>query len=437
MQHIPSWPVPSLPSAPGRGRPLKLYDSALERVETIETGPEATLYVCGITPYDATHLGHAATYLAFDSVQRAWRDAGITVHYAQNVTDVDDPLLEGADKTGVDWRALAEDQTNLFRGDMEALRILPPDAYVRVQDIIPETASAIGQLLEQGIAYRVPIAADATPAAVDADACDLYFDRRAAEDLDGVFPLGTVSHFDDVELDRVFREFGGDPERPGKRDPFDPLLWRAAREGEPAWETPFGAGRPGWHVECAIIANAELGTHITLQGGGRDLRFPHHEMSAQHASAVTGEPFATRYAHAGLIAYDGEKMSKSLGNLVLVSKLRERGVDPRAIRLAILAHRYREDWEWTEEGLQDGIGRLEHWCARVATLPETAQAEKLEGPVMAALREAMADDLDTPRMLEIVDAWVASEPQLTDETSQADAYGVPLLIDALLGIQLR
>lgn len=437
MQRIPSWPVPTLTPAPGRGRQVRLYDSAHERVEAIETGELATLYVCGITPYDATHLGHASTYLAFDTLQRAWRDAGITVRYAQNVTDVDDPLLERAAATGVDWEDLAETQTELFRADMEALRIFPPDAYVRVQDIIDETASAISDLLARGIAYPVPIAEGAAPAPVHEDAHDLYFDRKAAEQLDGVIPIGAICHFDGAELDRVFREFGGDPERPGKRDAFDPLLWRAARAGEPSWETPFGAGRPGWHVECAIIANGELGTGITLQGGGRDLRFPHHEMSAQHASAITGETFARRYAHAGLVAYEGEKMSKSLGNLVLVSKLRERGVDPRAIRLTILSHRYRDDWEWTESALATATERLARWQARAREFAAVERSTVDEGPVMAALREAMADDLDTPRMLEIVDAWAKETTDLSAPEVQADAFGVPLLVDALLGIELR
>lgn len=422
---------------------MSLFDSATRSVQPVHPETVARLYVCGITPYDATHLGHAATYLAFDTLNRAWRDAGLEVRYAQNITDVDDPLLERAAKTGRDWRDIAQDQTDLFRGDMEALRIVPPEWYVRVQDVIDETGDAVARLLENGTAYRVEIAPDASPAPVEEGATDIYFDVRAAERL-SPWRLGDTSGFSPEQMDAAFREFGGDPERPGKRDPLDPLLWRAAREGEPAWPTPVGAGRPGWHVECSVIATGTLGEAFTVQAGGRDLRFPHHELSAGHATALTKQPFAQHFAHAGLIAYEGTKMSKSLGNLVLVSKLTEAGHDPAAIRLAIVRHHYRDDWEWTDAELSVAEAQLGRWRAhadrvRARAADELAAAggvdvatsvdgaDPADSPRVTRIRRAVADDLDTPRAVAHVDAWVRNdefEPAVID------------LVDALLGIRI-
>jgi len=441
VQTVASWPAPSLPTVPGGGGPISLFDSATGRVEPTST-PDgaATLYVCGITPYDATHLGHASTYVAFDTLGRAWRDAGLRVRFAQNITDVDDPLLERAEKTGRDWREIALDQTDLFRGDMRALRVIPPDAYVRVQDSIDETASAVAAYLDAGFAYRVPIAADADPAPVDPDATDVYFDVAAAGERTP-WTLGSTTPLDAQARAEAFVEFGGDPDRPGKRGPFDPLVWRAARTGEPSWDTIVGPGRPGWHIECAVIATGELGGTVSVQAGGRDLTFPHHDLSAGHASALTGEPFARHFAHAGLIAYDGTKMSKSLGNLVLVSKLTASGVDPAAIRLAIVRHHYRADWEWTDMELAEAQAQLASWRAHADAVakeagPNDADAEPLAAPTpedVAAsafarrMREAIAADLDTPAVVQIVDEWAA--------TGSADPV-VPALVDALLGIRL-
>lgn len=415
---------------PGAGETVRLFDTATGRIEPIEVDDEASLYVCGITPYDATHLGHAATYLAFDTLTRAWRDAGVRVRTAQNITDVDDPLFERANATGQDWQELAQSQTDLFRSDMALLRILPPDSYVRVQDVIDETADAVARLLQEGTAYRVPIDAAADPAPLDPGASDVYFDVRAAEHV-SPWRLGQASGYSPERLTASFLEFGGDPERPGKRDPFDPLLWRAARHGEPSWPTPIGAGRPGWHVECAVIATGTLGRSITVQAGGRDLTFPHHELSAGHASALTHERFAEHYAHAGLIAYQGRKMSKSLGNLVLVSKLVAAGHDPAAIRLAILRHRYRDDWEWTDAELRAAETQLGRWRAHAAVLRRRQNSGTLPAPVPAArvhaIRRAIADDLDTPAAVEQVEQWaVTAEPD----------PAVIGIVDALLGIRL-
>ncbi|GGA56399.1 L-cysteine:1D-myo-inositol 2-amino-2-deoxy-alpha-D-glucopyranoside ligase [Pseudoclavibacter endophyticus] len=442
MKSVPSWPAPEVPEVAGPGVPVSLFNTATGVVEPVHP-EEARLYVCGITPYDATHLGHAATYVAFDTLGRAWRDAGVPVLYAQNITDVDDPLLERAATSGRDWRDIAQEQTDLFREDMRALRIVPPDVYVRVQDVIDETADAVSRMLENGTAYRVAIGSDASPAPVDQHAADIYFDVRAAERLTP-WTLGESSRYSPERMAESFREFGGDPDRDGKRDPYDPLLWRAARAGEPSWPTPVGAGRPGWHVECAVIATGTLGVTVTVQAGGRDLTFPHHELSAAHASAMTGEPFAKHYAHAGLVAYQGTKMSKSLGNLVLVSKLTADGHDPAAIRLAILRHHYRDDWEWSDTGLAAAEEQLRRWRAHANEVRDRAAADgtaasaaestaeidgidPVDSPRVTQIRRAVANDLNTPLALAHVDGWAASgdhDPAVID------------LVDALLGIRL-
>ncbi|HZP52370.1 cysteine--1-D-myo-inosityl 2-amino-2-deoxy-alpha-D-glucopyranoside ligase, partial [Actinocrinis sp.] len=357
-----AWPTNNPPTLPGRGDSLRLYDTSTgELVPTpansAESGSPARIYVCGITPYDATHIGHAATYTAFDLVQRVWRDAGHEVQYVQNVTDIDDPLLERANKNGADWQVLALRETALFREDMTALRILPPYRYIGAVEAIPLVVELVEQLLENGAAYRVDD--------------DVYFDVHRDPGF------GSVSGLDPALQEKVFAERGGDPDRPGKRHPLDCLLWLAARPGEPSWQTSLGAGRPGWHIECAAIALKYLGSGIDVQGGGSDLAFPHHEMGAAEAQAVTGErPFAKVYAHAGMVALDGEKMSKSKGNLVFVSKLRAAGHEPMAIRLAILAHHYRADWEWFPADLQAAEQRLAKWRAAVSR-PDAPSADVL------------------------------------------------------------
>lgn len=426
VQHTHSWPEPTVPVLPGAGPTLALYDSASQRVTPVEhettDGSRAAvrLYVCGITPYDATHLGHAATYVAFDTCIRALLQSGVRVDYAQNITDVDDPLFERAAATGVDWRDLGRAQTDLFRSDMAALRVIPPRDYVAVEDAIQDIGEAVARLRADGFAYTVPTS--------DADGEDIYLDLQAVQERT-TFRVGSISHYSPQELSERFVEFGGDPERPGKRCVYDPLLWRAARAGEPSWHSAVGTGRPGWHVECAVIAlgtlaGTEDGPSITIQGGGRDLRFPHHEMTVAHANALNNRPFATHFAHAGLIAYDGTKMSKSLGNLVLVSKLIGLGTDPAAIRLAILQHHYRSDWEWTDAELTAATARLHRWRMAAADASEFVTADE----DVRGMRTAIACDLNTPAVIDIVDAWAAREHRGREVI---DA------VDALLGIDLR
>ena len=378
----------------------------------IDPGPVARIYVCGITPYDATHIGHAATYNAFDLVQRVWLDTKRQVHYVQNVTDVDDPLLERAEATGIDWTALAERETALFREDMTALRMLPPAHYIGAVEAIPGIVPLVERLRDAGAAYELD--------------GDVYF----SVECDPAF--GKVSGLDAAAMRVLSAERGGDPGRPGKKNPLDPMLWLAARPGEPSWDgASLGPGRPGWHIECVAIALDHLGMGFDVQGGGSDLAFPHHEMGASHAQTLTGEyPYAKAYVHAGMVGLDGEKMSKSKGNLVFVSALRKQGVDPAAIRLALLAHHYRDDWEWTDTVLADAVERLGRWRAAVSR-PDGPSAEAL----VEEVRDSLADDLDAPRALACVDRW--AEAQSSSGGGDTGAPGlVSRAVDALLGVAL-
>lgn len=417
MQAWRSRPVPELP-ATGERRPIRAYDSKAQGL--VEVGPvdgTARMYVCGITPYDATHLGHANTYVAFDLLNRAWRDSGLLVNYVQNVTDVDDPLIERADRDGVDWRELADSQIVLFREDMEALNVLSPASYIGAVEAIPLITELIERHRREGLVYAVE---DPT----DPEHPDLYFEQAS----DPTF-LG-LSHLSPEEARPVFAERGGDPDRPGKRDPLDALVWRLERPGEPAWESPFGRGRPGWHVECTAIALDRLGPAFDVQGGGSDLVFPHHEMSAVEAQVTTDEVFARAYLHSGMVGLDGEKMSKSRGNLVFVSALRRAGVDPMAVRLALLGQHYRADWMWSTDLLVHAQDRLAGWREAVR-LDSGLNADG----VVAEIRAALADDLDAPRALAAVDAWADASLAVDSDDAEAPAL-VARAVDALLGVVL-
>src|SRR6201992_1355249 len=410
-----SWPAAPLPGVPARGPELRLYDCSDRQVRPVAAGPNATMYVCGITPYDATHLGHAATYLAFDLIHRLWLDLGHDVHYVQNVTDVDDPLFERANRDGIDWRDLAAREVALYRDDMTALRVLPPREYVAATDTVAEVVELVEKMLASGAAYVVD----------DAEFPDVYY--RA----DATLQFGYESGYDRDTMLTLFAERGGDPDRAGKSDQLDALLWRAERAGEPSWAAPFRAGRAGGHVECAAIALSRIGSGLDIQGGGSDLIFPHHEFTAAHAECVRGERrFARHYVHAGMIGWDGHKMSKSLGNLVLVSALRAQGVEPSAIRLGLLAGHYRADRFWSEASLDESVARLSRWRSAVA-LPAGPDA----ADVLARVRGYLADDLDTPKAIAALDGWTTDALEYGGHDAAAPKL-VATAVDALLGVDL-
>ena len=409
-----AWPAAPVPDLPGTSQRVLIWDTASGSLVEAAPGGTATLYACGITPYDATHMGHAATYLAWDLLVRAWLDAGKQVTYVQNITDVDDPLLERANRDGEDWRELAVREIALFRSDMTALRVLPPAHYIGAVEAMPLIAVFNQELADHGALYELD--------------GDVYFFRAADPKFGAVSGLGAE------EMIRLSAENGGDPSRPGKKDPVDPMVWLAERPGEPSWPSAFGPGRPGWHVECAAIATHYLGKMFDVQAGGRDLIFPHHEMSAAHARVALnsgGDAFARRYAHAGMVRLDGEKMSKSRGNLVFVSKLIEAGHDPMAIRLAIMSHHYRGDWDWSAESLSAAEQRLAQWrhAADAADQPGPQTGEL----VVQAVRERLANDLDSPGAIAVIDEWA-------DRAIAGSAAGsgrlVRQAVDALLGVAL-
>ena len=411
MESWRSVPVPQ--PLPGPTYQVRAFDSASGQVRPV--GPaegQARLYVCGITPYDATHLGHAFTYLTFDLLHRAWLQAGLTVHYTQNVTDVDDPLLERAQATGADWVELATSQIDLFRTDMEALRILPPGTYLGAVESIPAVVRLVQRLQDGGQVYP----------ASDPQYPDLYFRTRGAPGF------GEVSHLGPEAMQSLFAERGGDPGRHGKQDPLDCLVWRQARPGEPSWDSPLGRGRPGWHIECTAIALESLGEGFDVQGGGNDLVFPHHEMCAAEAAAATGHPLAQAYLHVAMVGLDGEKMSKSLGNLVLVSRLRQAGVNPMAVRLVLLGHHYRQEWEWTDADLQAAEQRLARWRSALSGATAVPADE-----TVAQVREAVADDLHADRALLAVDDW-AQRCRQADQDHPGARDKVRSLLDSLLGV---
>jgi L-cysteine:1D-myo-inositol 2-amino-2-deoxy-alpha-D-glucopyranoside ligase len=355
---------------------VRLFDTARQAVVPFEADQVVSMYVCGITPYDSTHLGHAATYLAYDVLQRRLRDLGHETRVVRNITDVDDPLLAKAKELGVHYLDLAAAETARFQGDMRDLGMLPCFSEPRATSAIADIRGFIGMVLDAGHAYRAGGA--------------VYFDISS-------FPrFGQVSHLDEATMLELAAERGGNPDDPHKRHPLDFVLWQPSDEGEPAWESLWGSGRPGWHIECSTLALRELGTTIDLHGGGSDLIFPHHECEAAQSESVTGERFVRHWMHTGMVSLDGEKMSKSRGNLVFVSDLLK-DWEPDAIRLAVLANHYRSDWEWSDALLVTAAGRLDAWRA----------AGPGDGGLGEA-RDALDADLDTPRALEALDDAASS-----------------------------
>ena len=412
-----SWADLSLSKSEGYSdvyRTLSLYNTASQSVEELPKKNHYRLYVCGITPYDATHLGHAATYVAFDLINRYLQFGGADVSFVQNITDIDDPLFERAKRDGVDWSELATSQIELFRGDMVALHVIPPDHYVGVVEAMQIIIDAISALASKDSTYKVDD--------------DLYFRVR----LDPEFLKRT--HLSSELAMEYFAERGGDPQRIGKNDPFDALVWKAERDGEPGWPSPFGIGRPGWHIECSAIALHYLRPDtsdefaIDIQGGGSDLIFPHHDMSASQGLVTTGQKFARFFVHAGMIGLDGTKMSKSLGNLIFVSRLINDGIEPMAIRLALLGHHYRSDHMWGSSEITDATAFLERLRLNLARV-EVAPTQ----PLIAELLVALSNDLDTVRALELIASWCTATE---NGASGGSAGQLSRVLDDLLGLAI-
>ena len=409
-----SWPEVYLPPTLSEiSHPsLQLFHSYLNKtVEIKQNAP--TLYVCGITPYDATHLGHAATYLTFDLITRYLRASGKQVTTTQNITDIDDPLLERAKRDSVDWQSLAKSQIDLFRDDMTELHLLPPTNYLGVIESMPMIIKHIERLLQTGNCYWLEK--------------DLYLDLSKIPDALENLPLPIN------EAIKTFEERGGDPNREGKRHPLDTLLWLGVKDDEPSWEAPFGVGRPGWHIECVAIALSTLdrsgdSTCITLQGGGSDLRFPHHYMTGVQVRALTGLEFASAYVHTGMIGWEGAKMSKSLGNLLFVSKLLASGWSANELRLALINRNYRADLDWREALLEEARATLERLSSNLAR-EEVAPTK----PAIQAIALAISNDLDIPGVIKVLMNWCSE----TEAGAAGGSAGeLARALDLYLGITL-
>lgn len=352
---------------------MKLFDTARGGVYPMETGPLVTMYSCGITPYDSAHLGHAFVYLSFDVLQRRLRDQGLDTHCVRNVTDVDDDLLRKSRELGVFYLDLAAQEMAKFERDMQLINLLPVYSEPRATSAIPEILTLVGDLFDKGIAYEV-------------DGWVYFEASKFAR-------FGQVSHENREAMITLAGIHGGNPTDPKKRDPLDFVLWQPSLEDEPSWESRWGAGRPGWHIECSALAVRDLGETLDVHGGGRDLAFPHHECEAAQSESVTGAPFVKHWMHVGLVGLDGTKMSKSLGNLVFVEDLAKRA-EPTAVRLALLNQHYRSDWEWRDELLSHAVSRLSTWRSSV---------NGRSGNVLDDVRSALDEDLDTPSTLAIMD----------------------------------
>ena len=414
-----SWPSVYLPpSDNSTAHPLlRLTDSYSNKKEELTDFPVAS-YVCGITPYDATHLGHAATYLTFDLIHRFVIASGRALHYTQNITDIDEPLLERAKRDDQNWEDLATSQIQLFREDMTEFRVLPPNSYLGVVESMSTVIKYIRALIDTGKTYDLQ--------------GDIYLDLGAIQGALEELPISVNEAID------IFSARGGDPGRAGKRHPLDTLIWSAERPGEPSWQSPFGNGRPGWHIECVAIAlqtltaqswsDKESSTSISLQGGGSDLRFPHHYMTSVQARAITKKAFAKIYLHTGMISWQGEKMSKSLGNLVFVSKLREDGWSGNEIRFALINRDYRSDLNWEMRMLEESranINRINSALSREEVAPTHN--------VVVKIRDSLSDDLNVQGAIASVLDW-CNQTELG--TKGGSAGELSRALDLYLGIAL-
>jgi L-cysteine:1D-myo-inositol 2-amino-2-deoxy-alpha-D-glucopyranoside ligase len=367
---------------------LKLYNALTESVDAFTPlNDTVTIYVCGVTPYDTTHLGHAFTYVVFDVLIRYLEGRGTPVRYVQNVTDIDDDVLRKAKEKGMNWRDLGEQETEKFLEDLRALNIRMPDVYAKATEETAMMIEIINVLLAKDYAYERN--------------GSVYF--RVASDAE----FGKLSRYDYATMLKIANERGNFPDDPNKQDPLDFVLWQAAQPGEPTWQSPWGEGRPGWHIECSAMSLRYLGEQIDIHGGGADLLFPHHECEiAQSENFTEKEPFVRVWMHTAMVRMDGEKMSKSLGNMVFVQKLRET-YHADEIRAYLLSHHYRTAFEWNQAGMDDAAQRAKRWRDALAAPSGT-------GPSLGisyhtdAFHTYMQSDLDTPNALLTLDTIAAN-----------------------------
>jgi L-cysteine:1D-myo-inositol 2-amino-2-deoxy-alpha-D-glucopyranoside ligase len=386
---------------------IRLYDTARREVVVFDPPPMVRMYVCGITPYDSTHLGHAATYITYDLLIRRLEELGHEVRMVRNITDVDDSILPKARELGIPYLELAAAEIERFQGDIGALELRPAVAEPRATDAIPQIIELVGQLLDSGHAYL--------------SGGYVYFDVSKFPDF------GKLSHYPEDRMIKLARARGGNPDDPHRRAPLDFVLWQPSLADEPAWRAPFGVGRPGWHIECSAMALHEHGATLDLHGGGPDLIFPHHESEIAQSESITGEPLATHWLHSAMVSYEGEKMSKSLGNLVFVSDLLKIA-DPRAIRLALMRHHYRSGFEWYDTDLDEAVALL-HRLLAAAERPDGPDP----GPFAERVRDAIDDDLDAPRALEALDDLASA---ILSGGADQSAPAALRELGALLGIDL-
>lgn len=396
---------------------MELFNTLTQRLEPLQPyGNEVTLYVCGVTPYDTTHLGHAAINVYYDTLIRFLRSEGQAVNYVQNVTDIDDDIIRKAREQNTPWDELGRRETMRYLADLRALNVLPPTHYVWATNEIPCMVRVIEKLIDRGHAY----VRDGW----------VYF-SVASDPTFGALAEAGGYHGYDTWL-ATANERGNTPDDPRKKDPLDFVLWQAHQEGEPSWESPWGLGRPGWHIECSTMAMGHLGSRIDIHGGGADLIFPHHTCEIAQSENSSGErPFVQIWMHCGMVYLGEEKMSKSLGNLVLVRNLLETYTSS-AVRVLLLSHHYREPWQYTDDDMRQSAARAARYVDAVTRIESSVHAESDHGGAMDSARqrfaEALRHDLDTPAALHILD-------ELASGTTVAEARALADL-GSVLGLQL-
>jgi L-cysteine:1D-myo-inositol 2-amino-2-deoxy-alpha-D-glucopyranoside ligase len=389
---------------------MQLFDTARNQVVPFKPiGGRVGIYVCGITPYDSAHLGHAFVYHVFDVLHRRLRDLGVNVRSVRNVTDVDDDILRVARLRGVDYRALAESQVEQFDTDMAAIGLLPVDVAPRATQHVAEMVEWIARIVDGGYAY-----------AVDGW---VFFDSKVYPDY------GRLSRLDRETMKRLSRERGADPDDSRKRDPLDFVLWQASAPDEPSWPSPWGAGRPGWHIECTVLSTGALGHPIDIHGGGDDLIYPHHESEIAQAEAAGVAPYVRHWTHVAMVNHQGEKMSKSLGNLIFVRDLVER-VPGAAVRLLLGAHHYRTSWAYDDSEVDAAAARHRRYGESMRS-GGTLSRDAATGHERRFF-ERLDDDLDTPGAL--VELDILAEEIGAGSSDAGDGVNGGALLARLLGI---